>query len=206
MYILKPFAASEEDSLGVISKYPLATLISTDESGEFSATSLPLIWRRDGSALKLYGHYAKRNPQWQHFRDRTKVLAVFTGPQAYITPTWYVSGRDVPTWNYVSVQVTGSVRLIQDFDGLCMILKEMTDDLERTKPKPWEFELPSDLLTPAALENAIVGFEIAVTKLEGKFKLGQARPLADQQSVFANLSEQPDSVEMVRLMRERLKL
>jgi transcriptional regulator len=154
--------------------------------------------RLPNGSIKLLGHLARRNPQWVHFRGNQSVLAIFNGPHSYITPSWYVSGRDVPTWNYAVVHASGPVKLIEDFDGLTDILKKMTARFE-SGPRRWEFELPDDLTDASALTSAIVGFELLAEKIDAKFKLSQNRSKEDQQGVVEGLSERTD--EMSRMVR-----
>lgn len=119
------------------------------------------------------------------------VLMIFTGPHAYITPSWYAE-HDVPTWNYAVAHVKGKARMIFEEPGLSEILREMTLVFEGDGPAAWEFGLPEDLKAPGNLSSAIVGFEITVTSFEGKFKLSQNRSAVDRRSVIHGLKSRSD--------------
>src|SRR3989338_3000102 len=121
---------------------------------------------------------ARRNPQWQHFQSEQEILITFHGPHTYVTPTWYVE-NDVPTWNYVVAHAYGKAKAVDDYDGIIKILQKMTAKFESGKTA-WNFSIPEDL-QGANLTNAIIGFEITVTQIEGKFKLSQNRSEADRQ-------------------------
>ncbi|MGE0528623.1 MAG: FMN-binding negative transcriptional regulator [Bdellovibrionales bacterium] len=191
MYSPEPFVAKTSDALDLIHEFPFATCISITDAGAPFVSHIPLIMEtsQDGSQ-SLIGHMSRRNPQWTHFERRPSALAIFHGPQAYVSPRWYVSGRDVPTWNYAVVHVSGRVRLIVDFDGLTEVLKKLTARFENKRPDPWEFELPDDLKAPEALTRSIVGFEIRMEKVTGKFKVSQNRSLDDQEGVSRGLQEE----------------
>jgi len=187
------FSATDEEALRLADEFPFASLVSIAEGGAPFVNHLPLLLeRRSGGANVLIGHMARRNPQWTHFKSGARALAVFQGPNAYISPTWYGSGRDVPTWNYVVSHFSGAVRIIEDFAGLTSILSKLSERFEKDLENPWAFELPEDLRAAGQLEGAIVGFEITVEKIEGKFKLSQQRPLVDQQGVLAGLANRGD--------------
>ena len=132
------------------------------------------------------------------------MLAIFSGPHAYISPSWYAGGPSVPTWNYVDVHAYGSVRLVEDRDWLRGLLRRLTERHEAGNPAPWRMQdLPEAYL--AGMLEGIVGFDIAVTRLEGKYKLSQNRPAADRPRVIAALERQGDagSLAVAQLMRER---
>lgn len=201
-YLPSFFAVADEEALQLAQEFPFATLISVAEDGAPFVNHLPLLLKREETGrICLVGHMAKRNPQWRHFQGGAGALAVFNGPHAYISPTWYRSGRDVPTWNYAVAHFCGRVRLIEDFTGLTAILAELAERFEKSREVPWAFELPDDLNHAEKLERAIVGFEIVVEKVEGKFKLSQQRPLADQEGVLAGLALEGDQMsQQVRAM------
>lgn len=135
---------------------------------------------------------ARANGHWRILQENSEVTAIFHGPDTYITPSWYASGRDVPTWNYAVVHIQGRAKLIENFEGLTDLLRKMTARFEVSNPKPWRFELPDDLLDPATLVRAIVGFEIEITDLKGKFKLSQNRSTKDRDGVLQGLLTRPD--------------
>jgi len=156
---------------------------------------LPLIIDKSSTdQLLIIGHMARRNPQWRHFQNEASVTLLFHGPHGYITPTWYRSGRDVPTWNYAVVHAFGKVQLIEDFQEQIEILEKITKKYESPRENPWEFELPADLEDPTALTSAIISFRIEIERIEAKFKLSQNRPAADVSGVLDGLANQKDDM------------
>jgi transcriptional regulator len=189
MYTPKAFIGSDEEGIALMRGFPFALLLSLDEHKEPSLSHLPLLTRVNPETGKvtLVGHMAKRNPQWRHFLAHPKAKAVFNGPHAYISPKWYVSGRDVPTWSYAACHVSGAVKLIEDFEGLVSLLKELSEFFEGSGEDAWSFFLPDDLADPRVLTSAIVGFEIEVESIETKMKFSQTRSVEDQNGVIAGL-------------------
>jgi transcriptional regulator len=175
----------------VIDENPFASLISVFE-GKPEISHLPLILESNGSKMRLIGHMAKANPQWRHL-EGSPVTIAFQGPQTYITPKWYVE-NDVPTWNYVVVHVMGPVRLMQTYEELVQALRLLTQKMEQNASDPWEFWLPEDLESPQVLQNAIVGFEIEVQEIKGKFKLSQNRSEQDRSQVIEGLGARVDEM------------
>ena len=132
------------------------------------------------------------------------MLAIFSGPHAYISPGWYASGPAVPTWNYVDVHAYGTLRLIEDVDWLRMVLRRLSDRHEARSAEPWRMQdLPEPYMS--GMMKGIIGLDIAVTRLEGKYKLSQNRPAADRPRIVAALEARgdADAVGVARLMRER---
>lgn len=204
MYAPKYFNETNKEKLiEIIDAYPFATVMSYDESKEPFFSHLPLLLEKKNEGFTLLGHMAKRNPQWRHFAKNPQAKIIFHGPHAYITPRWYRSGRDVPTWNYVAVHMTGQVRLIHDFEDLVTLLKSLTGKFEAGSVSPWEFELPDDLLSPEALSSAIVGFEVEIEKIDAKFKLSQNRSAADKEGMIEGLSQRHDDAS--RALSELMK-
>lgn len=181
MYNPEHFKNLDLDKLfKVIDDYPFATIISDDE-----VNHLPLY--RDG--MKLVGHMSRKNP----LALGKKVKVVFHGPHTYINSSWYTK-NDVPTWNYVVVHVSGSLKLIEDAPGILKILKFSNDHINGLYPDKWDMYVPEDL-RGSNLTNAIVGFEISIEHMEGKFKLSQNRSEADQQGVIQGLSKRSDDMD-----------
>jgi transcriptional regulator len=201
MYLLKHFEPHNEKLIEtIIEDYPFATVISFDEKNEPFFSHLPLIMSQSEKSFILLGHLARQNPQWLHFRNNPKIKVLIHGPHTYITPTWFRSGRDVPTWNYVAIHIDGTAKLVEDFKGLTSILEVLTKKFEKGSAKPWELELPTDLLTPETLCAAIVGFQIQIDKIEAKFKLSQNRSLEDKRGVVEGLAARTD--DMSREIRQ----
>ena len=160
-----------------ISNIALATLVTHGE-GQIEANHLPMLLEGD----RLYGHFARANPVWQTLKPGADVLAIFLGAHFYTSPNWYpskaVTGKGVPTWNYISVQVRGTVTLHDDVEWLRAHVGALSHEHEKDRPTPWKVEdAPADYI--AGLLRAIVGFEISITGMEGKWKLSQNRPAGD---------------------------
>lgn len=197
MYSPKHFAVQDNELIvQLIEDFPLATVVTCDEEGDPFINHIPMIAEKKGDTVMLYGHMARRNPQWRHFIEGSSATVIFHGPHAYITPTWYVSGRDVPTWNYAVVHIKGSIELVEDFESLSALLEKQTKRFENGRPRAWEFELPDDLSNPQALTLAIVGFKMKPEHIEAKFKMGQNRGKPDRLSVLEGLKGQGDEMSL----------
>jgi len=174
---------------GLIRGHPLGLLITHGAQG---LTANPLPFHLDTAAAALgvlRCHLARANPQLADLAEGGECLIVFQGPQAYVTPSWYVSkqvhGKVVPTWNYVTVQARGRPRLLDD-PALRQQLDAITGDQERARPEPWAVDdAPADFV--AVQQRAIVGVEILISRLDGKWKVSQNRSEADRQGVVAGL-------------------
>jgi transcriptional regulator len=141
---------------------------------------------------------ARANPHWRELEAAGEVLVIFAGPHAYVSPRWYAHHPSVPTWNYAVVHARGKARLVEP-EALPALLGRLTRQYEEGRPAPWRMQdLPADF-TPKLLA-AIVGFEIAVERLEGKFKLSQNRRPADLEGVIAALEGEGQG-ELAALMR-----
>ena len=205
MYTPAHFAEADLGKLqAAIEAYSFATLVS-QQNGELTGSHLPLLLRRDagGQFGTLLGHMAKANPQWEQAAGK-EILAIFSGPHAYISPTWYQEERTVPTWNYVAVHAYGRLELVEDSGEKLDILRQTVDIYERNMPAPWPMPEAGEFL--ARLVDQIVAFQIPLGRLEGKWKLNQNHPLARRQRVIAALRSRPDeaSREIAGLMEERL--
>ena len=187
MYLPKSFEVTDSDKLiDVICRFSFATLITTADGVPF-ATHLPILHRpQAGTAGVLVGHVARANPQWQHFENTTESLAIFSGPHAYVSPSWYATELAVPTWNYIAVHAYGVPRVVDDEAWLVALLDEMVERYESNRPQPWPNQLPEDFR--GNLLKSIVGFELPIARIEGKFKLSQNRPEQDQANVVRELS------------------
>lgn len=171
---------------------PFALLASAGREG-VQASHLPLLLEPgEGEFGTLYGHFARANPHWRELQGGSEALAVFSGPDAYISPAWYPTkaehGKVVPTWNYIAVHARGPVELIDDPQRLLGIVGRLSDHHEAGRPQPWAVDdAPHDYLD--AMLRTIVGFALPIRRLEGKWKLGQNRSAADQAGVHAGLSD-----------------
>lgn len=193
MYIPKAFLVSDTAVLqDFIERNSFATLISTVD-GQLFATHLPLILDRTRSPQgALLGHVARANPQWRSFDGQQAALAVFHGPHAYVSPSWYATSPAVPTWNYAAVHAYGVPHIVEDPSWLSDLVDRLIRIYEAGMPQPWPGILPTDFR--ANLLQAIVGFVMDIDRIEGKFKLGQNRSTADQQGVVRHLVQSADPV------------
>ena len=206
MYLPAHFTEKDEAKIAaVIRANSFATLVTFDGAAPF-ASHVPLVFQpARGPHGTLIGHVARANPQWQHFGNGAEALAIFQGPHAYISPSWYRTPHMVPTWNYVAVHVYGIARLVENPAAFTEILRLTIDEYEAGRPTPWREELPADY--KAAMMKAIVGFEIEITRVEGKFKLSQNRKPEDIAGAAAALSQSASETDraLAALMQEQLK-
>ena len=207
MYCPAPFRETREAVLqAAIARYSLATLVTTGSRG-LDAGHIPMLHRPAESGLGvLRGHVARANPQWKDYQPGSEALAIFSGPQHYVTPNWYPSkqtdGKVVPTWNYVAVHVRGTLTFHSDADWLLEIVRDLTDANEQANQTPWRVsDAPREYVTN--LLGAIVGVELRIAAWEGKWKLSQNRPAADREGVIDGLEmlESADASEMARIMK-----
>lgn len=208
MYLPRHFEESRTDVLHeLIVAHPLATLVTLTAHG-LEANAIPLHLRHEGGAFgTLVGHVARANPMWGQFDPAVETLAVFQGPQAYITPSWYATkrqtGKVVPTWNYVIVQARGPLRIRDDADWIDTLLHELTARHEAARPAPWSVDDAPREYTEA-LMRAVVGIEIPIVRLAGKWKVSQNQPAANRAGVVAGLgaSAASDDIAMAALVRQ----
>jgi transcriptional regulator len=186
-----------------IERYDFGLLVSHGSAG-LVASHIPFLIERDGERLHLQGHLARPNPQVADLARGGEVLAIFHGPHAYISPNWYASGPSVPTWNYVDVHAYGTVQLVEDDDWLRRLLVRLSECHEARNPEAWRMQELPDAYIDTMLKG-IIGLDIAVARLEGKYKLSQNRPATDRPGVIAALEAQSDqdAREVARLMRDR---
>ena len=201
MYVPAAFAEADTARLHeFIRRNAFAVLASNGEGGLF-ASHLPLLIDPDaGPRGHLLGHMARANPQWRDARG--EVMAVFSGPHAYVSPSWYEEGGTVPTWNYVAVHAYGTLSVVEDRAALLDILRRSVTAYEGPRPEPWSFDESAPHVE--AMLGAIAGFRIEITRLEGKWKLSQNQPGGRRRRVARALAAQPDrdSREIAELMSE----
>ncbi len=186
MYNPKYSRTEDQDLvLELIHSYPLGLLIS-NSAGKMESSYLPFHLVHEDNELILIGHMARANPLWKNLSG--EVLVSFQGPDRYISPTWYISEEEVPTWNYAVVQVVGDAELVQNREGIENILQKSSRFFENRNETSWQYKVPDDL--QRVLEKAIVGVKIRVKNLEGKFKLSQNRSRVDFEAVVMKVSEQ----------------
>jgi transcriptional regulator len=204
VYLPPAFTETREEILVAhIEQHDFGLLVTQGNAGLIASQIPFLIERRDGK-LYLEGHIALANPQGADLDGAADVLAIFAGPHAYISPSWYQAGPAVPTWNYATVHAYGAARRIDDADWLRNLVDRLSQRHEAREAAPWRMEmLPEPYV--ASMLTGIVGIEIAVSRLEGKFKLSQNRPAADRPRLVAALErrDDPESRAVAQLMRER---
>jgi transcriptional regulator len=174
---------------------PLGLLVTADPGG-LQATPIPfLVSPGEGGGGVLRGHLARQNPHWKDLAQASECLVVFQGEQGYVTPNWYPSkkatGKVVPTWDYIIVQAWGRPAVIEDGAWLQRLLEDLTRSQERARMLPWEVgNAPEGFIE--AMKHAVVGLEIPVARLEGKWKLSQNQSPADWAGVAAGLGDPAD--------------
>lgn len=203
MYTPKTFEENNLETLHqFMEKNNFAVLFSSDGDGIPQATHLPFMVESTVSGYgRLIAHFAKANPHWKTLSPEKEVLVVFQGPHSYISPTWYQPKTSVPTWNYSAVHAYGKAQLIHEESRLRTMVDRLVDFHEGRDNLPgYEENFPHHLI------QAIVGIEIIIERIEGKFKFNQNKPIADQQGVIAALSQSEDSVQqaVAAIMEENL--
>jgi len=208
MYLPEHFAEHRVERLHeVLRGAGLATLV-TMGTGGLDASHVPLLLEPEPGPLgRLVGHVARANPQWRDTPDGSPALAIVLGPDAYVTPAWYPSkregGRVVPTWNYLAIHAHGTVRFFEEPERLLELVTRLTDRNEQQRPHPWKVsDAPPDYV--AGLLKAIVGVELTITRLEGKWKASQNRSEADRRGVEEGLRSE-GHLELAGLVGERGK-
>lgn len=184
MYVPEAFREEDEEILTrVMAENPFATLVSNGPIVP-EVTLLPIIY--DASRRELVGHFAKANPHWRHFEACGKATAIFHGPHAYVSPKWYVTTPNVPTWAYVTVAASGTVRLLsgeQAVDDLLEMVTRFDPDLGETQPES------IDRAMVAHKASGIVAFRLEILELTGKFKVGQNKLDRDRLSAAEHLQK-----------------
>lgn len=194
MYVPAHFEETRTDVLhDLISRNPFGILVTHGADG-LDANHLPFWLNKEaGSFGVLYGHVARANPVWQSVRDGDDALAVFRAADAYISPNWYPSKHEfhkqVPTWNYMVAHAHGRIVVRDDERAVRAIIAHLTQTHEATQPVPWKIsDSPKEFID--GMVKAIVGFEIQITRLIGKFKLSQNKEARDIRSAAQALKAQ----------------
>jgi transcriptional regulator len=180
-------------------------LVISGTGGELCATHLPLLLRRDvGPHGQLVGHMARANPHWRQMAG-AEVLAIFSGPHAYISPSWYEAVDVVPTWNYLAVHAAGRCEILDDEQAAIQVVADYVSFYEQSMPRPWQLDATTSY--NKKLVKQIVAFRVDITRLEAKWKLSQNHPAERREKVANHLDESPDpeAREIGRLMRESLQ-
>ena len=201
MYSPGPFQIKDPEILNAFMREHSFASIVTHDGAVPHATHMPvLLDPARGPQGTLVSHMARANPQWRHFADGKEVLVIFTGPHAYVSPAWYATTPAVPTWNYTAVHAYGRPRLVSDPEQFAAMLHDLVEFYESPRQDRWSGEMPVEFRD--RLMQGIVGVEIEITRLEGKFKLSQNRP-EDAPGVMTALaaSDYQTEREVARLMR-----
>jgi transcriptional regulator len=188
MYVPHHFAVEDEAEIRrMVEGVASAQLVTVGRDGFPMSTLLPILWEGD----TVIAHLARANPHWQEMDDGSPALLIVTGPEAYISPSWYPSkaehGRVVPTWNYTAVHLLGRVHVHDDVDWLRTAVDDLVERHEGHRAHPWRTTDAPEKYVDGQL-RAIVGLEVTVERVEGKAKLSQNRSAADQAGVIRGLA------------------
>lgn len=202
MYTPSHFTMADRAAIArLMHDYSFATLVTPAAPGPF-ISHLPLLLVPGSEPHgTLVGHMARANPHWEHAAGITSV-AVFHGPHAYVSPSWYAEpSKAVPTWNYASVHAHGALEIIDDPVETRGVLDALVQRFEGQREAPWQFAMPAPQRD--ALVNAIVAFRLRIRNVEAKFKLSQNRPRGDQVRVAAALDAEgyPEAASVAQWMR-----
>jgi transcriptional regulator len=207
MYIPKHFEETDLRVLhALVEAHPLGAWVTQDGAG-LAANHLPFLLKRDQGALgTLVGHVARANGIWREFSRTAQSLVIFQGPEAYITPSWYPGkaqhGKVVPTWNYAVVHVRGIPRTFEERERLLGHVRELTARHEAREEAPWGVaDAPGDFIDK--MLGAIVGIEMPIEGIEGKWKAGQNRSAEDRVGAAEGLGKREGGAAMAAIMRGR---
>jgi len=181
MYLPAHFEEKDPRTLHALMRaHPLATIVTLDRSGAIVANHIPLLLRADGGGLgALHGHVARANPLWSDLAQGFEALAIFQGAGGYISPSWYASkkehGKVVPTWNYCTVHAYGPLQVHDDAAWVRPQVEALTAGQEAAMPRPWAVTDAPEAFVESMLRN-IVGIEIPIARLSGKWKMSQNQP------------------------------
>lgn len=195
----------DTEARALVASVAAAQLVTVGRDGVPLATLLPVLWEGD----RVVAHMARANPHWTQIEQGDPVLLVVTGPQAYVSPTWYASkaehGRVVPTWNYSAVHLTGRVRVRQDAEWLRAAVDGLVERHEAHRPDPWHSTDAPERYIAGQL-RAIIGLEITVEGVEGKVKLSQNRSERDREGVVEGLRAEGtrEAAEVAQQMESQL--
>jgi transcriptional regulator len=211
LYLPAHFNESRTEVMHALMRaHPLCALVTQCRSG-LIANHVPVQTLAEPAPLgSIRGHIARANPLWRDYRAETQALAIFQGPQIYISPSFYPSkgktGEVVPTWNYAVVHASGTLRFIQDTGWLRDFVAGLTATHEAPRALPWKVDdAPAPYIDK--MLSLIVGFEFSIAALSGKWKVSQNRSQADQEGVMRNLqdADDADAHEMAALIADRIR-
>ena len=202
MYIPTPFLVEDRKVIvAFMQQFDFAAVVSHSDTG-FVASHVPVLIREVGSELHIVGHVARGNSHWRLMQSQAESMVIFQGPHAYVSPTWYAVSPAVPTWNYAVVHAYGAARVREDATFIAGVIEDLTRRYEDQREHPWSTQaVPGE--SYEKLLNAIVGFEISVSRCEAKFKLGQNRSVEDRAGTIAGLEREssPKALELAHFMR-----
>jgi transcriptional regulator len=206
MYIPKHFEGDETTGREIMQAHGWSLLITSDETGAPVCTHLAMMWEDDGSPHgSLLGHIARANTHWKLFDRPAQSLALFWGPHAYVSPTWYTPGPKVPTWNYVTVHAYGRPQIVEATPAVLMVLTKLASVYEGSGADSWGLgRLPPG--NAAEQTRHIVAFRMKLERVETKLKLSQNRELEDRHRVIDKLasSDSQDAQATARWMKRVL--
>ncbi len=197
MYVPEFFSPPDDAALvKLVRAHPFGTLVT----GDLQASHIPFLLQEEGDGFVLHGHVAKANTHWQVFDGTSPALAIFQGPQGYISPSWGDCSKLVPTWNYMIVHARGIPQVVEGRAEKVRLLHQMTEAHEAGQPAPWAMgDLNAQKLEQ--LLDALVVFQMPITSLEGKWKLSQNREAADK-AAFIEAVEARGDVELAEAMKQ----
>jgi len=202
VYIPTPFLVEDRKAIvAFMQQFDFAAVVSHSDTG-FVASHVPVLIREVGSELHIVGHVARGNSHWRLMQSQAESMVIFQGPHAYVSPTWYAVSPAVPTWNYAVVHAYGAARVREDATFIAGVVEDLTRRYEEQREHPWSTQaVPGE--SYEKLLNAIVGFEISVSRCEAKFKLGQNRSVEDRAGTIAGLEREssPKALELAHFMR-----
>jgi len=210
MYIPASFRETRVEKLhDLIVKHPLGLLVTHGDNG-LEASPIPfLLYADEGEYGMLRAHLAKANPHWKALAERVECLVVFQGPAGYVTPSWYPSKAEthkvVPTWNYATVHVWGKASVTEDVAWLRQQLHDLTTLHEGSRPQPWSVsDAPPEYI--ANQMKAIIGIEIRIGRIDGKWKMSQNKDDADREGIIAGMRSDTDphrNIQVADMVKER---
>jgi len=203
VYVPAPFKIADDEVVAeFLRRFDFAAIV-TSVAGGLVASHVPVIVDEDGVNLRIRGHLARANDHWKGMDGSTESIAIFSGPHAYISPSWYATtGPAVPTWNYAVVHAYGRPVFRDEAAFLREVVETLTRRYESRRAEPWTTDrLPSEV--DEKMLGAIVGFEMRVDRCDAKFKLGQNRSVADRTGAAAGLDaeQSPAASAVAEFMR-----
>ena len=207
MYIPTHFLVEDRQTIvAFMQQFDFAAVVSHSATAGLVASHVPVLIREAGAELHIVGHVARGNSHWRLMESQAESMVIFQGPHAYVSPTWYAASpaasTAVPTWNYAVVHAYGAARVREDAAFIAGVVGDLTRRYESQREHGWSTEaVPEE--SYRKMLNAIVGFEISVSRCEAKFKLSQNRSVEDRAGAIAGLEREssPAALELVKFMR-----